>query len=96
MAAPPFEAGAVKERLALALPAVATSPEGAPGTVAEGALTLELPSEPPQAERAAAAAIAVAICRSVVFIDVPEEELRCRKTFPSPARNPRLPNPSEN
>jgi hypothetical protein len=53
MVAPPLDAGAVKATLALALPAVAVTPVGAPGTVADGVgvgvgLGVDVPP-PPQA-----------------------------------------------
>jgi hypothetical protein len=50
MLVPPFEEGALKDRLALALPGETVATIGAPGNVAVVVLS-ELPPPPPQASK---------------------------------------------
>jgi hypothetical protein len=83
IAAPPSEAGAAKERLMLASPAVAATADGTPGALVAGvAVAVELLSEPPQAARVAANS-AVERCRRKVFMVVAEEAIGSGDLFRS-------------
>jgi hypothetical protein len=82
MAAPPSDAGAVKERLTLASPGAAATAEGEPGTVADRVLAVVgLLSEPPQAARVAATSSGIESCRRGLFMVVAEEALGRGKSF---------------